>query len=185
MSSYLLKLRIVDESVRPLYEEKIKYMKSQEYQKKTHKDAGFDIYLPHGTAYHPAHSHCLLSVDYLFKPRETRLIDMGIQCAVYYKFAGGKSIPAFWPPHSFYIYPRSSISKTPLRLANNVGIIDSGYRGNIMGAFDNISNSAYTLKAGTRLLQICMPNLCEFDVEIVSSLDETERGAGGFGSTGK
>ena len=37
------------------------------------------------------------------------------------------------------MYPRSSIYKTPLRLANNTGIIDSGYRGNLMGAFDNIS----------------------------------------------
>ena len=48
-----------------------------------------------------------------------------------------------WEPTGYYSYPRSSISKTPLLLANNVGIIDSGYRGNIKVAFDNYSQNIH------------------------------------------
>lgn len=93
---------------------------------------------------------------------------------------------------SYYLYSRSSLPlKTPLRLANNVGIIDSGYRGNIKGVFDNIAGydfMDFTIEFGTRLLQICPPNL-EYPMKIiivdnVSNLGETERGEGGFGSTG-
>lgn len=86
---------------------------------------------------------------------------------------------------SFYMYPRSSIVKTPLRLANSVGIIDRDYRGNLMGCFDNISSEDYTIKAGTRLLQICGPTLDPITFELVDELSETSRGSGGFGSTGK
>ena len=93
---------------------------------------------------------------------------------------------------SYYLYSRSSLPlKTPLRLANNVGIIDSGYRGNIKGVFDNIQGydfMDYIIEFGTRLLQICPPNL-EYPMKIIivdnlSHLGETERGEGGFGSTG-
>ena len=86
---------------------------------------------------------------------------------------------------SFYMYPRSSIVKTPLRLANSVGIIDRDYRGNLMGCFDNISDEEYVIKKGTRLLQICAPNLEPITFELVEKLSETSRGTGGFGSTGK
>lgn len=93
---------------------------------------------------------------------------------------------------SYYLYSRSSLPlKTPLRLANNVGIIDSGYRGNIKGVFDNITGydfMDYLIEFGSRLLQICPPNL-EYPMKIIildnlSHLGETERGEGGFGSTG-
>ena len=86
---------------------------------------------------------------------------------------------------SFFMYPRSSISKTPLRLANSVGIIDRDYRGNLIGCFDNISNEDYVVEKGTRLLQICAPNLEPITFELVEELSETSRGTGGFGSTGK
>jgi len=97
-------------------------------------------------------------------------------------------------PVSYFLYPRSSIIKTDYRLANSVGIIDSGYRGNIIGAFDNITpqfNDRYisTIDQYTRLLQLCAPNLGPIIVEIVDCLEDlseiTERGNGGFGSTGK
>ena len=97
----------------------------------------------------------------------------------------------------YFLFPRSSISKTPLRLANSLGIIDSGYRGNLMGMFDvvNIDNEEkseyndadYYVKKYDKLVQICAPNLCPIFVEIVDTLEElgeeTERGEGGFGST--
>ena len=90
----------------------------------------------------------------------------------------------------YYMYPRSSISKTPLRLANSVGIIDSGYRGNLIGAFDCISTGEpYLLTQYTKLVQICSPTLEPIYVTIVNTVEElglnTERGEGGFGSTGK
>tara|TARA_B100000963_G_C22639497_1_gene679572 strand:- start:4813 stop:5403 length:591 start_codon:yes stop_codon:yes gene_type:complete len=99
----------------------------------------------------------------------------------------------------FYIYPRSSISKTPLQLCNSVGIIDCGYRGHLMSYFANNAtyvpeNSrqsllAYHVEPYTRLTQICHPCLTPFYVKIHYNKDdlpslETQRADGGFGSTG-
>jgi dUTPase len=91
-----------------------------------------------------------------------------------------------WHSTGYYMYPRSSISKTPLMLANGTGIIDSGYRGNLIGAFRNLSNEPYQVKKHTRLLQICSPDLRPIVVHMVdkSFFDETSRNDGGFGSTG-
>jgi len=93
---------------------------------------------------------------------------------------------------SYYLYSRSSLPlHTPLRLANNVGIIDSGYRGNIKGVFDNIQGydfMDFTIEFASRLLQICPPNL-EYPMKItivndILNLGLTNRGENGFGSTG-
>ena len=85
---------------------------------------------------------------------------------------------------SYYLYPRSSISKTGLMLANSTGIIDAGYRGNIIAAFYNNNKEPYTIKPLTRLVQICAPNLENINIKIVDSLSDTIRGENGFGSTG-
>ena len=90
-------------------------------------------------------------------------------------------------PVGYYMYPRSSTgTKTPLRLANSVGIIDSGYRGNYIAVFDNWSDSTYSIQKQQRLVQICPPNISfPFFIELVDNLDtNTQRGEGGFGSTG-
>ena len=91
----------------------------------------------------------------------------------------------------YYMYPRSSLSKTKLRLANSTGIIDSGYRGNLIGMFDLINlfnDEEYIVDKYDRLLQICAPSLEPIVVEVVDTIEElgspTERGSGGFGSTG-
>ena len=96
----------------------------------------------------------------------------------------------------FYTYMRSSMSKTPLRLANNQGIIDAGYRGPLIGMFDciysnrqqNNQDADCYMDPYSRILQICAPALVPIYVEIVNNLDElgpsTSRGEGGFGSTG-
>ena len=91
----------------------------------------------------------------------------------------------------FQLFPRSSISKTPLMLANHTGIIDSGYRGNLIGAFRALyfhknDNDSYIVEKHTRLLQVCHPSLCPIYVVMVNEdeLTNTERGEGGFGSTG-
>ncbi len=86
----------------------------------------------------------------------------------------------------FYLYPRSSLSNTPLRLANSVGIIDSGYRGHIIGKFDVLLN--YIVEEHSRQLQICAPGLIPIIPIVVDYKEElgqiTSRGSGGFGSTG-
>jgi dUTP pyrophosphatase len=99
--------------------------------------------------------------------------------------AGGRN--PHTPPVGYFLYPRSSTgTKTPLRLANSIGIIDAGYRGNYIAAFDNIRDSVFTVDRLQRLVQICPPNLTyPMRVELVEELEQTERGAGGFGSTGK
>lgn len=96
---------------------------------------------------------------------------------------------------SYYLYPRSSISSTPLIMANHVGIIDSGYRGNIMAKVKNIPNNGfdvdfvkfnklYVIEKNTRLFQICAPDLGKIIVNVVDNLTESTRDANGFGSTG-
>jgi dUTP pyrophosphatase len=100
----------------------------------------------------------------------------------------------------FYLYPRSSISKTRMRLANSVGIIDAGYRGDLIAAVDSIGVFGSTdiwqiwkdtlspIKKYDRYFQVCAPDLSPFLVHIVETEQElgnpTTRGAGGFGSTG-
>jgi dUTPase len=86
----------------------------------------------------------------------------------------------------YYLYPRSSICKTPLMLANHTGIIDSGYRGHIMAA-TRCLGGAYEIEQYTRLFQICAPTLCRVFVVLVDEIELTnsERGTGGFGSTNK
>ena len=87
----------------------------------------------------------------------------------------------------YYMYPRSSLSKTPLRLANSTGIIDAGYRGPLIGMFDCLAEN-YEAELHTRLLQICAPNLIPIFVNVINTVQElgpeTSRGEGGFGSTG-
>ena len=86
--------------------------------------------------------------------------------------------------HGYYLYPRSSISKGPLRLSNSVGIIDYGYRGDIMAPVDNIGDCHYFIGKGTRSFQICAPDLKPIELVLVDTLPESSRGDGGFGSSG-
>lgn len=102
------------------------------------------------------------------------------------------------PPKGYYteIVPRSSISKLQIggknvMQANSIGIVDSDYRGELIIAFRvdgdlheaTITEGAKNL-LGTRIAQLLVKKAEVLDVEEVDSLDETERGAGGFGSTG-
>lgn len=89
----------------------------------------------------------------------------------------------------FYIHPRSSIYKTPLRLANSAGVIDAGYRGNLIAVFDvKLYSDMQPIDRGSRLVQICAPDLVPIYVEIVDNVgdlgEKTARAEGGFGSTG-
>jgi dUTP pyrophosphatase len=80
------------------------------------------------------------------------------------------------------LFPRSSVSKTNLRLANSVGVIDSGYRGEVILKFDKSGNNEY--KEGDRVGQLMiMENPPMHFVEVVN-LPNSDRGEGGFGSSG-
>ena len=84
------------------------------------------------------------------------------------------------------VVPRSSVGiKRHLTLSNCVGVIDEDYRGEIMMAFTNIGNEAQVINSGERLAQMVLLPYVLFDIEETDTLTETERGEGGFGSTGK
>ena len=87
--------------------------------------------------------------------------------------------------NSYLLMPRSSIAKTPLRLSNSIGLIDGGYRGEIMAAVDNIKTEDYTVEPGQRLFQLVAMDGSPIHFELVDELSDTTRGSGGFGSTGK
>ena len=83
------------------------------------------------------------------------------------------------------ILPRSSIgAKTPLRLSNSVGLIDSGYRGELGVLYDNISDDPYEIKAGDRIAQLLVMPSYRFQAKVVDILTASDRGEGGFGSSG-
>ena len=83
------------------------------------------------------------------------------------------------------IYARSGLaSKKGLAPANKVGVIDSDYRGEVMVALHNHGTVAQTVEAGERIAQIVFAPYYAADFAVVDTLDDTARGAGGFGSTG-
>ena len=85
----------------------------------------------------------------------------------------------------YLLMARSSISKTPIRLSNSVGLIDAGYRGEIMAAVDNIKDYSYNIEKGQRLFQLVSMSGEAIHFDLVDTLSDSSRGEGGFGSTGK
>ena len=86
------------------------------------------------------------------------------------------------------VFPRSSIRKTRLQLSNSVGVIDSGYRGELQATFNKINNNSVSendYKVGDRVAQIMIIPHPPIEFEEADELSDTERGEGGFGSTGK
>ena len=108
----------------------------------------------------------------VIKPGETSRIKLGISCEN-------------MDQKPYLLMPRSSISKTPLRLCNAIGLIDAGYRGEIMAAVDNIKQESYEVEKGQRLFQLVSMDGGPIYFELVDVLSSSERGEGGFGSTGK
>ncbi len=84
------------------------------------------------------------------------------------------------------VYPRSGLaSKHGITLANCVGVIDSDYRGEILVPVTNHSKVPFTIQNGDRIAQLVISPVLLPEIEEAEELDETERGAGGFGSTGR
>ena len=125
-------------------------------------NSGFDLYVPQDT---------------VFPAKKVTFLDHQIKMTPVNGDKGGIGF-------GFWLMPRSSISKTPLRLANSMGLIDSTYRGNLIAALENTSDQDYTVAKGTRLMQVCLSSLQPFTLIKTQKLPDTERGAGGFGSTG-
>ena len=120
-------------------------------------DAGLDVYVIN---------------EQTIEPYETTLIHLQIACET----SDGRP---------YLLMPRSSIAKTPLRLCNSIGLIDGGYRGEIMAVVDNIKKEPYTVKPGQRLFQLVAMDGSPIHFTLVDKLTESTRGEGGFGSTGE
>jgi dUTP pyrophosphatase len=172
------------EDIVKVYEEKVESHNKKIFDS-IYPDSGFDLFIPYDYTEHDNGY-----TDNRLSPITFRA-PLGIKCGmthfnpVYKKSSGS----------GYYLYPRSSIVKTPFRLSNSVGIIDAGYRGEIMAVVDNIDSASNDIKVCinrymppmSRMFQICSPTLEPFMVRIVDSEDQlglTERGSGGFGSTG-
>lgn len=157
-----------DDELRKKYMESINERHLKMVDNIHHIDAGFD----------------------LFSPETKRITSMSVNKLDYKISCSAQIIRQNSSSYNtgFYMYPRSSISKSNIRLANNVGIIDAGYRGHLMGMFDVIYVNETNVNKFDRHLQICAPELIPIIVEIVGSREElgveTARGDGGFGSTG-
>ena len=123
--------------------------------------AGYDLYA------------CLDTDEILIPPHSTVKIGTGLSIAVPEGYFGA-------------IFARSGLAaKEGLRPANCVGVADSDYRGEYIVALHNDTDTEKTVKNSDRIAQLVIMPFLEVDFEETDSLDETERGSGGFGSTGK
>ena len=186
-------------------------------------DSGFDLFMPNDGADYGYGVDNLISRQFISNPGITssesvdgaRSLNLGVRCcmrtasttapqpvSISTTTSTPSSIATDPPvvPCGFYLYPRSSISKTRMRIANSVGIIDAGYRGDLIAAVDTIGLFGSTdiwhtwketlspIKKYDRYFQVCAPDLSPFRVHIVETEAElgapTTRGTGGFGSTG-
>ena len=118
--------------------------------------------------------HALLDEPLTLAPGERALVRTGIAIG----------LPS--PETVGLVFARSGLGiKHGVVPGNCVGVIDSDYRGEIMVGLYNSGESEYTVQPGDRIAQLMVTPVVQADVELVDKLDETERGAGGFGSTGK
>lgn len=144
-------------------------------------DAGFDLTVPYNEDKNNVFGMTNCTASHVNK------IDLQVKCAAQMCVLSGTSVVKTYNT-GYYMYPRSSISKSCVRMANNVGIIDSGYRGRLLAMVDNVYEPVYNVSAYDRYFQICAPGLVPVIVRIVNTEAElgqpTVRGANGFGSSG-
>ena len=121
--------------------------------------AGFDLY-------------AILDDELTIKSHETILIKTGLSMEIPVGYAG-------------MIFARSGLAtKKGLAPANKVGVVDSDYRGEVMVALHNHSNTDQTISNGERIAQMVIMPFYKAEFSVVDELSNTERGTGGFGSTG-
>jgi dUTP pyrophosphatase len=158
MKKYILRIIPNNEEVKELYKNHSYYNEG---------DSGIDLF-------------CMNDLE--LKEGESKKIKFDISCEVVEVNENNMYIRNI----SYWLLPRSSIIKTPLRLANSVGLIDAHYQGNICAFVDNIKKEDYVVKKNTRLFQLATGDLTPFyRVDIVENFLEPEKNrGGGYGSTG-
>jgi dUTP pyrophosphatase len=136
------------------FQVKLNYEDAQEPTRGSDEAAGYDLY-----SYE----------NQTITPNKIKLIDTGISIRV---------------PEGTYgrIAPRSSVSKKGILI--NAGVIDRDYRGPVKVMVHNLSNNDYVINKNDRIAQLILEQIKTPPVELVEELDDTERGDGGFGSTG-
>jgi hypothetical protein len=181
---YILYLAPLNEKARALYQAAADAYNSRPY---ADRDAGFDLFC--GAANVSSLNEPFGVTKIMQQTRagfydSTRHINaVPVQRCMPSALNGDGMFRAYW------MLPRSSISKTPMQLANSVGLIDAGYRGELMAVVRYIdkTTNTFTVNEGDRYFQLASPDLLPWDKVIV--VDEipggpTVRGEGGFGSTG-
>lgn len=180
MTERVLALQVSNEKLMDYYAEATSKHNQNVIAKGSLGDSGFDLICPED----------IRTTRGVTQKGFTRLVNLGVKAAAY-------EVTNFNPSdlslisqdlcRAYDLCVRSSIYKTGWRLANNVGIIDSSYRGDLHAAMD--FNEYYgrgddMLQEKKRYWQIVMPDRKPFKVYVVDKLDCTERGEGGLGSTG-
>lgn len=118
--------------------------------------------------------HACIDCEITIEPGEIKVIPTGLAIALQNE------------NYVAYIYARSGLAiKHGITLANCVGVVDSDYRGEVCVGLTNISKNPYTIMPDERIAQLVIAPVCICDAVEVEDLDSTERGEGGFGSTGK
>lgn len=143
--------------------------------KKLHEDAIVPKYQTNGASGFDLHS----LEDFVIKPGETKLVKTGLAISV------GSG-------YELQVRARSGLSlKTSLRIANGIGTVDSDYLGDVSviawncASYEDGVNSDVIIKKGDRIAQGVICPVIQADIEVVEYLENTQRGSGGFGSTGK
>ena len=142
--------------------------------KKLFEDAKLPIHGSAAAAGYDAFAYINESSNPIYiNPHETEKINTGIAVEV---------------PEGYFmaIFARSGLAtKEGLRPANCVGVVDSDYRGPVIVALHNDSDEIRCVKKGDRIAQLVVLPFIEWDMQEVKELNDTDRGSGGFGSTGK
>ena len=126
--------------------------------------AGYDLY---ANIVHPFEDNCIVEIQ----PGETQKVGTGIALEIPDGYFGA-------------VFARSGLAaKQGLRPANCVGVIDSDYRGEILVAIHNDSDTVQTIQNGDRVAQLVILPYLNIEFEETTELSDTDRGAGGFGST--
>ena len=113
-----------------------------------------------------------LSEEIVIEPGETRMIGVGLAIALE-------------PGYAAFIYARSGLGiKRGIVPANCVGVVDSDYRGEIIVGLRNTSNEPFAVNNGDRIAQMVVSRCETPEIILSDDLDDTQRGDGGFGSTG-
>ena len=128
--------------------------------KYAHKgDAGLDLYS---------------TIDCRLRPFERKLIPTGIRISIPKGYAG-------------FVQPKSGLAiRNGIGIVNSPGLVDSGYRGEICAILINLdSKNVFVIKKGDKICQLVIQKVEDVKIKVVEKLDDTSRGEGGFGSTGK